>query len=69
MGPAVDSTTTHESQAGALGIPEYMPPNRRRTFIVMYKDEDKSKQTVSLAVCFLQSGKENYGKSDWGTSG
>ncbi len=27
-------TTTHESQAGVFSIPEFMPPNRRRTFIV-----------------------------------
>ncbi len=32
--PGCGRTTTHESQAGALGIPEFMPPNRRQTFKV-----------------------------------
>ena len=32
--PGCGRTTTHESLAGALEIPELMPPNRRRTFKV-----------------------------------
>ena len=34
MRPAADAPPTHESPAGALGIPEFMPPNRRRFFKV-----------------------------------
>jgi len=30
--PGCGRSTTHESSAGALGIPEFMPPNRRRAF-------------------------------------
>ncbi|RKJ02308.1 hypothetical protein D7X87_17405 [bacterium D16-54] len=30
--PGSGRTTNHESQAGAFGIPEFMPPNRRRDF-------------------------------------
>ena len=30
--PGSGRTTTHESLAGAFGIPEFMPPNRRRDF-------------------------------------
>jgi len=33
--PGCGRTTTHESLAGALEIPELMPPNRRRTFKVI----------------------------------
>jgi hypothetical protein len=29
-----EHTTMRESYEGALGIPEFMPPNRRRTFKV-----------------------------------
>ena len=32
--PGCGRTTTHESLAGALGIPDFIPPIRRRTFIV-----------------------------------
>ena len=32
--PDGESTFTHGSLAGAWGIPECMPPNRRRTFII-----------------------------------
>ena len=34
-GPGCGGTTTQESQACTFGIPECMPPNRRRTFKVM----------------------------------
>jgi hypothetical protein len=30
--PGSGHATTHESRAGAVGIPEFMPPIRRRTF-------------------------------------
>ncbi len=33
--PGSGSTAAHESPAGALGIPECMPPNGRRTFIAI----------------------------------
>ena len=33
--PECGRITTHESPAGALGIPEFMPPIRRRTFKVI----------------------------------
>ena len=38
MRPAADAPPSHESPAGAFGIPEFMPPNRRRTFkvIILY---------------------------------
>ena len=32
MRPAADAPPSHESPAGAFGIPELMPPNRRRDF-------------------------------------
>ncbi len=46
--PGSGRTTTHESLAGAPGIPEFMPPDRRRTFKVIEKEvnEDTDKQVL-----------------------
>ncbi len=39
--PGSGRTTTHEGMAGAFGIPERMPPIRRRDFIVKTDDTEK----------------------------
>ena len=42
-----DAPPSHESLAGAWGIPEFMPPNRRRDF--------HSKKNMMLAVTLISS--------------
>ena len=47
--PGCGRTTTHGSLAGALDIPEFMPPNRRRTFKVQ-TEEDPGKECSGFAL-------------------
>ena len=55
MCPAGGCTTIHESLAGALGIPELMPPIRRRTFKVI-RERHMMMKMNNIAIIPARSG-------------